>query len=292
MSAGTGVRHSEFNHAADQTTHFLQIWILPRQAGIEPGYEQKHFDAAAKRGRLALVASPDGRDGSVTIHADASIRAGLFDGAERLEQPIDPGRITYVHLVRGSLRVNDHALHAGDAARLDGEPKLVLEGGRRRRGAGLRPRPLIPSSTPPPIQRNSTMSTPAPVALIARILLALMFVMAGVSKLAGLEGTAGYIASAGLPLPTVLAVGAGLLELVAGIALAVGFQARIAALALALFTIVATVLFHNFWAAPADQAFVQQLMFMKNLAVTGGLLFVFALGAGPASIDMRRQAAA
>jgi len=136
------------------------------------------------------------------------------------------------------------------------------------------------------------MSTPAPVALIARILLALMFVMSGVSKLAGLEGTAGYIASAGLPLPTVLAVGAGLLELVAGIALAVGFQARIAALALALFTIVATVLFHNFWAAPADQAFVQQLMFMKNLAVTGGLLFVFALGAGPASIDMRRNAAA
>jgi putative oxidoreductase len=136
------------------------------------------------------------------------------------------------------------------------------------------------------------MSTPAPVALIARILLALMFVMSGVSKLAGLEGTAGYIASAGLPLPTVLAVGAGLLELVAGIALAVGFQARIAALALALFTIVATVLFHNFWAAPADQAFVQQLMFMKNLAVTGGLLFVFALGAGPASIDMRRHAAA
>jgi len=136
------------------------------------------------------------------------------------------------------------------------------------------------------------MSTPAPVALIARILLALMFVMSGVSKLAGLEGTAGYIASAGLPLPIVLAVGAGLLELVAGIALAVGFQARIAALALALFTIVATVLFHNFWAAPADQAFVQQLMFMKNLAVTGGLLFVFALGAGPASIDMRRSAAA
>ena len=136
------------------------------------------------------------------------------------------------------------------------------------------------------------MSTPAPVALIARILLALMFVMSGVSKLAGLEGTAGHIASAGLPLPIVLAVGAGLLELVAGIALAVGFQARIAALALALFTILATVLFHNFWAAPADQAFVQQLMFMKNLAVTGGLLFVFALGAGPASIDMRRNAAA
>jgi len=130
MSAGTGVRHSEFNHATDQTTHFLQIWILPRQAGIEPGYEQKHFDAAAKRGRLALVASPDGRDGSVTIHADASLRAGLIDGAERVEVELDPRRIAYVHLVRGGLRVNDHALRSGDAARLDGENKLVLEGGQ------------------------------------------------------------------------------------------------------------------------------------------------------------------
>jgi len=133
MSAGTGVRHSEFNHAADQTTHFLQIWILPRQAGIAPGYEQKHFDAAAKRGRLALVASPDGlkhEPGSVTIHADASIRAGLFDGAERLEQAIDRARITYVHLVRGALRVNDHALRGGDAARVEGETRLVLEGGQ------------------------------------------------------------------------------------------------------------------------------------------------------------------
>jgi redox-sensitive bicupin YhaK (pirin superfamily) len=130
MSAGTGVRHSEFNHAADQTTHFLQIWILPRQAGIQPGYEQKHFDAAAKRGRLALVASPDGGDGSVTVHADASIRAGLFDGAERLEQAIDPARITYVHLVSGALRVNDHALRGGDAARIEGESNLVLEGGQ------------------------------------------------------------------------------------------------------------------------------------------------------------------
>ena len=130
MSAGTGVRHSEFNHSAEQATHFLQIWILPRQTGIAPGYEQKHFDAAAKRGRLALVASADGREGSVTVHSDASIRAGLFDGAERLEQAIDPARITYVHLVRGALRVNDHALRGGDAARIEGEPTLVLEGGQ------------------------------------------------------------------------------------------------------------------------------------------------------------------
>ena len=130
MSAGTGVRHSEFNHAADQTTHFLQIWILPQRAGIEPGYEQKHFDATAKRGRLAVVASPDGRDDSVTIHADASIRAGLFDGAERLEQAIDPTRIAYVHVVRGAIRVNDHSLRSGDAARIEGESRLVLEGGQ------------------------------------------------------------------------------------------------------------------------------------------------------------------
>ena len=132
------------------------------------------------------------------------------------------------------------------------------------------------------------MTAPAPLFLVARVLLALMFILAGFAKLGSLEGTAGYIASAGLPLPIVLAVGAGLLELVAGIALAVGFQARIAALALALFTIVATVLFHNFWAAPADQAFVQQLMFMKNLSVAGGLFIVAALGAGPASVDARR----
>src|SRR3954470_17807602 len=101
MSAGTGVRHSEFNHAADATTHFLQIWILPSETGIAPGYEQKHFDAASKRGTLRLVASPDGRDGSVTIHADASIRAGLFDGDESLVLPLHPPRKNHVAGRRG-----------------------------------------------------------------------------------------------------------------------------------------------------------------------------------------------
>lgn len=129
MSAGTGVMHSEFNHQADAPTHFLQIWIIPSQRGIAPGYEQKHFGTEAKRGRLALVASPDGAEGSVTIHADARIRAGLFDGAERAELALDPRRIAYVHLARGTLRVNDRELHAGDALRLDGETALVLEGG-------------------------------------------------------------------------------------------------------------------------------------------------------------------
>ena len=129
MSAGTGVMHSEFNHASDRVTHFLQIWILPRERGIAPGYEQKHFDAASKRGSLRLVASPDGAQGSVTLHADATLSAGLFTGSERFEQALNPRRIAYVHLVRGSLRVNGIQLHSGDAVRLDQESQLVLEGG-------------------------------------------------------------------------------------------------------------------------------------------------------------------
>ena len=129
MSAGTGVRHSEVNHDAQATTHFLQIWIQPQQAGIEPGYEQKHFAAESKRGKLVLVASPDGRESSVSIHADALLRSGLFTGGERAELALDPARIAYVHLVRGTLRVNEQTLHTGDALRLDKESKLVLEGG-------------------------------------------------------------------------------------------------------------------------------------------------------------------
>ena len=130
MSAGTGIAHSEFNHAADRTTHFLQIWLLPNRQGIEPGYEQKAFADADKRGRLRLVASPDGRDGSVTIHADALMYAGLIDGAERAELALDSTRLGYVHAVRGQLSVNGQALQAGDAARLDGESRVVLDRGR------------------------------------------------------------------------------------------------------------------------------------------------------------------
>jgi len=136
------------------------------------------------------------------------------------------------------------------------------------------------------------MNAQAISTVFARLLLALMFVASGVPKLAGIEGTAGYIASVGLPAPQLLALGAGVLEVVAGTMLIVGWQARWAALALAAFTFVASVLFHNFWAQPADQAFVQQLMFMKNLAVIGGLLFVFAQGPGRVSFDARRLAAA
>ena len=128
-----------------------------------------------------------------------------------------------------------------------------------------------------------------PLVVSGRVLLALMFILAGFSKLGNLEGTAGYIASGGLPLASVLAVVVGLLELLGGLAIAVGFHARWAALALGLFTLAATLLFHQFWAVPAGQAMVQQLMFMKNLSVAGGLFIVAALGAGPVSLDARRS---
>jgi redox-sensitive bicupin YhaK (pirin superfamily) len=115
MSAGTGVRHSEHNQDKSGVTHFLQIWIEPRLAGIQPSYEQKHFTPADKRGRLRLIASPDGKEGSVTVHQDASIYAGLFDGAERARLEIAPGRKAYVHVARGKVAVNGQPLQAGDA---------------------------------------------------------------------------------------------------------------------------------------------------------------------------------
>jgi redox-sensitive bicupin YhaK (pirin superfamily) len=129
MSAGRGVLHSEFNHAKGETTHFLQIWIQPAERGIEPGYEQKRFAEADKRGRLRVIASPDARDGSVTIHADAVVYAGLFDGAEAAELPLDASRKIYVHLVRGAIVANGRTLDAGDALMLDGEASLRLESG-------------------------------------------------------------------------------------------------------------------------------------------------------------------
>ena len=133
------------------------------------------------------------------------------------------------------------------------------------------------------------MNNQAIPVVIARILLALMFVLAGFGKLTGLEGTAGYIASRGLPAPMLLAVAAGVVELVAGVLIIIGWQARWAALALAAFTLVATFIFHNFWAVPEAQQMTQQLMFMKNISVVGGLLFVFAFGAGALSLDARRN---
>ena len=129
MSAGNGVRHSEYNHDKAGTTHFLQIWIEPSVTGIAPSYEQKHFDAAAKRGRLRLIASPDGAEGSVRIHQDARVYAALLDGAERAVHRLDPGRRAYVHLARGRLSVNGHLLGAGDALKLADLQELVLEKG-------------------------------------------------------------------------------------------------------------------------------------------------------------------
>lgn len=130
MSAGTGVMHSEFNHAPNDTTHFLQIWIEPNRRGIAPSYEQKGFAEAEKRGRLRLVASPDGADGSVTLNADAAMYAGLFDGSERASIELDPARKAYVHLVRGDIEVNGERLAGGDAAVMDGETALHLANGR------------------------------------------------------------------------------------------------------------------------------------------------------------------
>lgn len=130
MSAGTGVRHSEFNHADDVATHFFQIWIQPDRHGIAPGYEQKTFPDAEKRGTLRPVATPDGREGSVTIHADASLYAGLFDGGESATLPLAPSRKAYVHLVRGTLKVNDRLLQGGDAAKLAEESQLTLSDGQ------------------------------------------------------------------------------------------------------------------------------------------------------------------
>ncbi|MBT9550045.1 MAG: pirin family protein [Hydrogenophaga sp.] len=129
MSAGKGVMHSEFNHAPDQTTHFLQIWIEPNVRGIEPGYEQKTFADVDKRGLLRLVASPDGAQGSVGIHADAALYAGLLNAEESAELALDPGRKAYVHVVRGALDVNGQHLNTGDAALLQGETLLQLAHG-------------------------------------------------------------------------------------------------------------------------------------------------------------------
>lgn len=130
MSAGRGVQHSEFNHAEGQETHFLQIWIEPNVKNIEPGYEQKTMPELDKRGRLKLIASPDGANGSVTIHADASLYAGLFDGAEQAELEINPERKAYVFLIRGALTVNAQKLEAGDALLVEQENLLTMTEGQ------------------------------------------------------------------------------------------------------------------------------------------------------------------
>lgn len=127
MTAGTGVRHSEYNHSDREGVHFLQIWIQPSQGGIEPGYEEKHFTPESKTGVLRLVASPDGREGSVLVHQDAYIYASILNEGG-VEHKLAAGRQAYVHVIRGSLTVNGVALKGGDAAKITGEEKVVLSG--------------------------------------------------------------------------------------------------------------------------------------------------------------------
>ncbi|MGN6109235.1 MAG: pirin family protein [Kofleriaceae bacterium] len=128
MSAGTGVVHSEFNASDREHVHFLQIWLIPERSGIAPGYEQKTFSAEDKAGRLRLVASSDGRDGSVTIHSDAALYAGVFGAGQAAELPLAAGRHAWVHVARGKLRVNGEELAAGDGLAISGEPGVRLEG--------------------------------------------------------------------------------------------------------------------------------------------------------------------
>jgi redox-sensitive bicupin YhaK (pirin superfamily) len=130
MSAGRGVQHSEFNPSSDEGVHFLQIWIQPNVRGIEPSYEEKRFPAEEKRGRLRLIASPDRAEGSVLIHQDARVYAGLVDGKESIDFKVSRGRRIYVHVARGAVTVNDVALQAGDALKLMGTDRLALRDGR------------------------------------------------------------------------------------------------------------------------------------------------------------------
>lgn len=129
MSAGTGVQHSEFNHSNSDPVHFLQIWIEPKFTGVKPNYQEKRFDDAGKRGRLQLVVSPDGRDGSLTIVQDASLYAALLDGAETITHAVPANRKAYLHMARGSLTLNGQALQAGDGVRIADEPELLFSAG-------------------------------------------------------------------------------------------------------------------------------------------------------------------
>jgi len=130
MSAGKGVMHSEFNHAQNRKTHLLQIWIEPNVTGIEPGYEEKHFDAEEKRGRLRLIVSANGDEGSVKIHQDARVYAGLFDGDECAGLTLAQGRRAYIHLAQGELSVNGFVLSAGDALKAVGEKSIKISDGK------------------------------------------------------------------------------------------------------------------------------------------------------------------
>ena len=126
MSAGTGVRHSEKNPSAEESVHLLQIWILPAERGTEPGYEQKNFTDEERRGRLRLVASPDGREGSVTLQQDASLYATLLDAGQSVEHELRPGRHAWAQVARGAIEINGQSLAQGDGAAASEEDRLVI----------------------------------------------------------------------------------------------------------------------------------------------------------------------
>ena len=126
MSAGSGIQHSEFNHSKTEPVHFLQIWLIPEETGLRPGYEQKRFEDADKRGRLRLIASPDGREGSVRVHLDTKLFASLLDKGARLEYSPAAGRKLWLQVARGSLALGGKELVAGDGAAIQGEPALDI----------------------------------------------------------------------------------------------------------------------------------------------------------------------
>jgi redox-sensitive bicupin YhaK (pirin superfamily) len=130
MSAGTGVFHSEFNSSPTEPVHFLQIWIEPSQYGIAPSYEQKNFPAELKKGRLRLIASPDNAEGSVKLHQDARVYAGVLEGDDAVTYALPAGRQAYLHVARGAVQLNGTALSTGDGARISGEKELRLSGGQ------------------------------------------------------------------------------------------------------------------------------------------------------------------
>jgi len=131
MSAGTGVRHSEYNPSKDEPVHFLQVWVLPERQGLEPGYEQKHFPDDDKRGRLRLIASRDGADGSVTIHADVKIYAAVLEPGERVRHALGEDRHAWLQVARGAVTLNGRPLVHGDGAAVSGEPALAIAGAQR-----------------------------------------------------------------------------------------------------------------------------------------------------------------
>lgn len=144
MSAGTGVRHSEYNHSKSDALHFLQIWIVPNVRGAAPRYQQVHFDEEQKRGRLRLIVSPEGEEGSLSVHQDARVYAGLFDKDESATLEVQPGRHVYVHLARGSIDINGQRFNEGDGARVREEQLLTLSKGEQAEVLvfDLRPREL------------------------------------------------------------------------------------------------------------------------------------------------------